>query len=253
VAEKFPKVDDLLRVLKAKEKVTSAITEEKGTRRLDCESPTTPFDSQKGCKNFENSLGSALTNPETGISDTSDENRFPSQNYGFSKFSYNTLKNVPTDGVWKALSSFEAEQTTAAISMGCRYSERVTLPTDASDKDPSNAERDDQGGDGSLVFLRSLKEEACLPLLRQRLKQFLDERYEDVSNVGFLVHERHAEALRQVHQSLQHASMLLEQRNSDDCLAADLKEALRSLEAIVGRVDYEQVLDKVFSKFCIGK
>ena len=99
----------------------------------------------------------------------------------------------------------------------------------------------------------SLKNEAGLPLLRQRLKAFLDERYEDVSNVGFLVHERHAEALRQAHQSLQHASTLLEQRNSDDCLAADLKEALRSLEAIVGRVDYEQVLDKVFSKFCIGK
>jgi tRNA modification GTPase len=67
------------------------------------------------------------------------------------------------------------------------------------------------------------------------------------------VHERHAEALQSAHQYLQHASMLLEQRNSDDCLAADLKEALRSLEAIVGRVDYEQVLDKVFSKFCIGK
>lgn len=105
----------------------------------------------------------------------------------------------------------------------------------------------------SSVLSLSLKDEACLPLLRQRLKQFLDERYEDVSNVGFLVHERHAEALRQAYQSLQHASMLLEQRNSDDCLAADLKEALRALEAIVGRVDYEQVLDKVFSKFCIGK
>lgn len=108
-------------------------------------------------------------------------------------------------------------------------------------------------GFSSSVLSLSLKDEACLPLLRQRLKVFLDERYEDVSNVGFLVHERHAEALRQAYQSLQHASMLLEQRNSDDCLAADLKEALRSLEAIVGRVDYEQVLDKVFSKFCIGK
>jgi len=119
----------------------------------------------------------------------------------------------------------------------------------------SDSEKKQISSDGfpSPVLVLSLKDEACLPLLRQRLKQFLDERYEDVSNVGFLVHERHAEALRQAHQSLQHASMLLEQKNSDDCLAADLKEALHSLEAIVGRVDYEQVLDKVFSKFCIGK
>jgi tRNA modification GTPase len=105
----------------------------------------------------------------------------------------------------------------------------------------------------SSVLYISLKDEARLPLLRQRLKAFLDERYEDVSNVGFLVHERHAEALKSAYTALQHASTLLEQKNSDDCLAADLKEALHSLEAIVGRVDYEQVLDKVFSKFCIGK
>ena len=105
----------------------------------------------------------------------------------------------------------------------------------------------------SPVWVLSLKDEDCMPMFRQRLKQFLDERYKDVSNVGFLVHERHAEALQSAHRSLQHASMLLEQRNSDDCLAADLKEALRALEAIVGRVDYERVLDKVFSKFCVGK
>lgn len=103
------------------------------------------------------------------------------------------------------------------------------------------------------VWALSLKHETYLPMLRQRLKAFLDERYEDVSNVGFLVHERHAEALRQAYHALKHASTLLRQKNSDDCLAADLKEALRSLEAIVGRVDYERVLDKVFSKFCIGK
>lgn len=119
----------------------------------------------------------------------------------------------------------------------------------------SDSEKKQTSSDGfsSPVLSLSLKDEACLPLLRQRLKQFLDERYKDVSNVGFLVHERHAEALKSAYTALQHASTLLEQKNSDDCLAADLKEALRALEAIVGRVDYEQVLDKVFSKFCIGK
>lgn len=172
VTEKFPKVDDLLRVSKVKEKVTSAVTARKATERSDVE-----------------------TREKTAT--LSDSKQITS-------------------------SDFEKKQTSSdAFS--------------------------------SFVSSLSLKDEACLSLLRQRLKQFLDERYEDVSNVGFLVHERHAKALRSAHQSLQHASTLLEQRNSDDCLAADLKEALRSLEAIVGRVDYEQVLDKVFSKFCIGK
>ena len=256
VAEKF-QVGDVLRVLKAEEDSATVAVEE-GTKQADGEFPITPFDSQKGCKNFENSSESALINPATGILNTSDEDRFPSQNDDFSSSSYDALKSVPTDGVGKVPISFEPKQTTVAIPLGCRYSESVTLPTDTSDKDPSNAERDDRSGDRKTLFPSSvlslsLKNEACLPMLRQRLKVFLDERYEDVSNVGFLVHERHAEALGQARQSLQHASMLLEQRNADDCLAADLKEALRSLEAIVGRVDYDQVLDKVFSKFCIGK
>ena len=101
----------------------------------------------------------------------------------------------------------------------------------------------------SSVWTVSLKDEGCVTMLQQRLKRFLDERYEDVSNIGFLIHERHAEALKRVHASLQHAAMLLQQRTADDCLAADLKEALRALETIVG----QRVLDKIFSKFCIGK
>ena len=162
VAKQFTKASDALRTLKAKDKGTSAITEEERTKWSVFEKEaTTLFDSEK--------------------------------------------KETPSDGF------------------------------------------------SSFVLSLSLKDKACVPMLRQRLKQFLDERYEDVSDVGFLVHERHAEALQLAHHALQHASMLLEQRNSDDCLAADLKEALRALEAIVGRVDYEQVLDKVFSKFCIGK
>ena len=258
MAEQFPNAVDVLRVLKAKGEGSSEVTGEETTERPDFKSPTVPFDSQKGCKNFENSSESALINPETWISDTSDENRFSSQNREFRRSLYNASKDIPTGGVGKVLPLLEAEQTTVAVSAACRYPADGTLPADASDKAPSNAERDDRSGDrkilsSSSVLSLSLKDEACLQLLRQRLKAFLDERYEDVSNVGFLVHERHAEALQSAHHALQHASMLLEQRNSDDCLAADLKEALRSLEAIVGRIDYEQVLDKVFSKFCIGK
>ena len=71
--------------------------------------------------------------------------------------------------------------------------------------------------------------------------------------IAFMVNERHAEAFRQAQQWLTHAQSLLQTHAYDDCLAADLKSALRALEAVVGRVDYEQILDVIFSKFCIGK
>ena len=68
-----------------------------------------------------------------------------------------------------------------------------------------------------------------------------------------MIHERHAEALKQILKALEKAKELLEGNGYDDCLAAELKVALHFLGTIIGRVDYERVLDEIFSKFCIGK
>jgi tRNA U34 5-carboxymethylaminomethyl modifying GTPase MnmE/TrmE len=36
-------------------------------------------------------------------------------------------------------------------------------------------------------------------------------------------------------------------------LAFELQEASRALSAVIGDVTHEDILDKVFSEFCIGK
>jgi len=40
---------------------------------------------------------------------------------------------------------------------------------------------------------------------------------------------------------------------SGDLLASDLREALNALGEVTGQVSNEDLLDYVFSKFCIGK
>jgi tRNA modification GTPase len=35
--------------------------------------------------------------------------------------------------------------------------------------------------------------------------------------------------------------------------AEDMRTAIRALDALVGRVDVENLLDEIFSSFCIGK
>ena len=35
--------------------------------------------------------------------------------------------------------------------------------------------------------------------------------------------------------------------------AEELRNAIRALDSLVGRVDVEQILDEIFSSFCIGK
>jgi len=99
----------------------------------------------------------------------------------------------------------------------------------------------------------SLKEENALIILKQVLLDFLNHKYHNFSEQAFMIRERHAEAFSLAKNHLDKALILLDKKYCDDCLAAELKEALKALEQVVGRVDYERVLDQIFSKFCIGK
>lgn len=99
----------------------------------------------------------------------------------------------------------------------------------------------------------SLKESNNVEIVKSSLFLFLSNCYQDFSQVDFMIHERHAEALKQILKALENAKQLLDGNGYDDCLAAELKEALYFLGIIIGRVDYERVLDEIFSKFCIGK
>ena len=64
---------------------------------------------------------------------------------------------------------------------------------------------------------------------------------------------RHWETLRHAHQSLERARAAMAQRLSGEFIALDLREALEGLGEIVGLNYSEELLDKIFSEFCIGK
>ena len=44
-----------------------------------------------------------------------------------------------------------------------------------------------------------------------------------------------------------------DQQMSSECLAIDLRDALQALGEIVGEVTTDDILDRIFSEFCIGK
>lgn len=98
----------------------------------------------------------------------------------------------------------------------------------------------------------SLHHPNALSLLQNQLRTFLQQSYSDLSEASFMIHERHAEALQQAKAALQRAQELWQQRQ-EDCFVAELKTALHAFETIVGRSYDEQILNTIFSKFCIGK
>jgi tRNA modification GTPase len=64
---------------------------------------------------------------------------------------------------------------------------------------------------------------------------------------------RHEDALRKTTEALACASASLIAKSAPELVASDLRLALHSLESILGVGTSEDVLDRLFSQFCIGK
>lgn len=64
---------------------------------------------------------------------------------------------------------------------------------------------------------------------------------------------RHHEGLVRARGSLERGAALLSADGELDLVAAELQQACAALDELVGRSDVEDVLDRVFSRFCVGK
>lgn len=68
-----------------------------------------------------------------------------------------------------------------------------------------------------------------------------------------LVNTRHAKALREAADSLDSACQKIKEEDFSELISADLRQAKEHLSDIVGVIDNERMLDKLFQSFCIGK
>ncbi len=72
-------------------------------------------------------------------------------------------------------------------------------------------------------------------------------------NYEIIVSERHAAGLRTALDSLSRAREAVRDRTPLEFIASDLRHALDCLGEVTGRQVSTQVLDEIFSRFCIGK
>lgn len=107
----------------------------------------------------------------------------------------------------------------------------------------------DTGAGGGLAVsgLSGMGVEALIALISGELGR-------RVASVGLAMRERHRVALLRAVTSLDDAGAWLDAEHGMlDLIAEDLRTAIRAVDSLVGRVDVEQVLDEIFSSFCIGK
>lgn len=92
---------------------------------------------------------------------------------------------------------------------------------------------------------------AGVPELMARIGSILSDR---VGSAGALVRERHRVAVTTAIRSLAESRAEVVRHDSRVELAAEhLRQAVRALDALVGRVDVDELLGEIFASFCIGK
>jgi len=108
-------------------------------------------------------------------------------------------------------------------------------------------------GEYSLSALRSMKDETLItPLLSDILKSVeADQTFGEGSYV--VTNERHRHHLGEAYDAVMAAMNALNENMSGDLIALDLRLAMKELGAITGATATEDILDRIFSQFCIGK
>lgn len=74
-----------------------------------------------------------------------------------------------------------------------------------------------------------------------------------VAGSSLVIRERHRQALSGAVESLESAGTVLLGHGPVELAAVDLRGAARFLEVMIGRVGVEDLLEEIFSRFCIGK
>ena len=74
-----------------------------------------------------------------------------------------------------------------------------------------------------------------------------------VENTEFVTNQRQEECLRKCRESLARALDAAKIEELQDMISIDLKAALLALDEITGEVVTDEILDNIFSHFCIGK
>ena len=91
-----------------------------------------------------------------------------------------------------------------------------------------------------------------IDLLKQELEAFAADQC-DTHNAVTISNTRHYEALTRALEAIQRVQNGLQMEISGEFLSMDLQDCLTALGEITGQISSQEVLNNIFSKFCIGK
>ncbi|MGI5949821.1 tRNA uridine-5-carboxymethylaminomethyl(34) synthesis GTPase MnmE [Peptoniphilus sp.] len=120
------------------------------------------------------------------------------------------------------------------------------LPQEISDEEIKENFKDD--------YLKlSVMENESIKEIEDLIKDMFFDGEIKISSAGVLSNIRHINALKEAKKDLQAVKMGIDQKVFLDLIAVDLENVINHISEITGTITTEDILDRVFSEFCIGK
>ncbi len=130
--------------------------------------------------------------------------------------------------------------TDVPIIIALNKSDLLAKDTDFSDKN-------------NLQILISAKYEKNLDGLLKLLTNTAEKEYKITNESIAICHLRHKQAIENSIDSLEKSAIAINESLSNEFIAFDIKNAIDSLNDITGQTTSQDVLNNIFSNFCIGK
>lgn len=105
----------------------------------------------------------------------------------------------------------------------------------------------------NCVKISAMKNEGINEMEEYIYTYVVGNRVENSGNECILTNIRHKTALEKTKNAIQNMFLTIESNMPLDLISVDLKEALDSLSEITGEITSEDILDHIFSNFCVGK
>ncbi len=99
----------------------------------------------------------------------------------------------------------------------------------------------------------SIKDNKGIENLELKIKNMFFSNKLNLQDDIFITNIRHKDALIRAKQSLLEVINTIDLKMPEDCMAIDLQKAYQILGEIIGEEVNEDIIDKIFSEFCLGK
>lgn len=125
------------------------------------------------------------------------------------------------------------------------------LNTVVSIEDLENLCKDNK--DHFVIIQTSMKDETGIDQLQDAIKKYFISGKIDFNHEANITNIRHKEALSDAYESLKLVKKSIEDEMPEDFLSIDLMNAYSSLGKIIGQEVEDDLVNEIFSKFCMGK